>query len=67
MLLYEFRLAHISQKPLRANPAVLVFGYEKSELVREIDVGLIILTESYFVNQLLLGINDLPRLTSAED
>ena len=30
-------------------------------------VKLINLTESYFVNQLLLGINDLPRLTSAED
>jgi hypothetical protein len=30
-------------------------------------VGLSILTESYFVNQLLLRIKDLPRLTSAED
>jgi len=31
------------------------------------DASSISLTESYFVNQLLLGINDLPRLTSAED
>jgi hypothetical protein len=32
-----------------------------------VDRGVVNLTESYFVNQLLLGINDLPRLTSAED
>ena len=31
------------------------------------DVVTTSLTESYFVNQLLLGIKDLPRLTSAED
>jgi len=32
-----------------------------------VTAGLTNLTESYFVNQLLLRIKQLPRLTSAED
>ena len=33
----------------------------------DVPARLVNLTESYFVNQLLLRIKDLPRLTSAED
>jgi hypothetical protein len=39
----------------------------RSWVTEEPDAQLVILTESYFVNQLLLRIKDLPRLTSAED
>ena len=48
--------------PNEPKPRLITLGGREIETI-----GLPSLTESYFVNQVLLRIKQLPRLTSAED